>query len=211
MPDSFGAQLGVELTFPESGCGYWIATTEAVYTTPFCYIKQGAEWSLYRSRLDMQSNTEIPICSWIGTPFGPDCIGAQARVGYVQPGKWSADFEYLFVAHGTNSVGLFGNDIEHLGKKYYGYYPSVLYKIYKETGGLKGLSASDAASLARTHRLTGIVQYTNCITMKGSYTLNEHFQFGGRTSYMFIFNNKNTSASFAHGIELSFSCTYTLL
>jgi len=205
MPDSFGAQLGVELTFPESGCGYWIATTEAVYTTPFCYIKQGAEWSLYRSRLDMQSNTEIPICSWIGTPFGPDCIGAQARVGYVQPGKWSADFEYLFVAHGTNSFGLFGNEIDvGGGKKYYSYYPSVSFKLGE-------ITAAKAAEIARKKSLTGIVQYTNCVTLKGNYTLNEHFQFGGRTSYMFIFNNKNVSGSFAHGVELSFSCTYTML
>ena len=212
FPDSFGVQLGVELTFPESGGGYWIATTEAVYTTPFCYVKQGAEWSLYRERFNMQDNCNIPICSWIGTPFGPDCIGAQARVGYVQPGKWSADFEYLFVAHGTNSFGLFGNEIDvGGGKKYYSYYPSVLYKIYKKKGGTQGLSASDAASLARTHRLTGIVQYTNCITLKGNYILNKHFQFGAQTSYSFVFNNKNVSGSFAHGIELSLSCTYTML
>ena len=129
----------------------------------------------------------------------------------MQPGKWSADFEYLFVAHGTNSFGLFGNQIEIDGKKYYSYYPSVLYKIYKKTGGTQGLSASDAASLARTHRLTGIVQYTNCITLKGNYILNNHFQFGAQTSYTFVFNNKNVSGSFAHGVELSLSCTYTML
>lgn len=203
MPDSFGAQLGVELTFPEIGGGYWIATTEAVYTTPFCYIKQGAEWSLYRSRLDMQDNCNTPICSWIGTPFGPDCIGAQARVGYVQPGKWSADFEYLFVAHGTNSFGLFGREIKKVDKTYYNYYPLMRFRFGE-------ITAAEAAEIARKKSLTGIVQYTNCITLKGSYTLNEHFQFGGRTSYMFIFNNKNISASFAHGVELSFSCTYTM-
>lgn len=206
MPDSFGVQLGVELTFPESGGGYWRATTEAVYTTPFCYIKQGAEWSLYRSRFDMQSNTGIPICSWIGTPFGPDCIGAQARAGYVQPGKWSADIEYLFVAHGTNSFGLFGKEFDPSGsgKKYYNYYPSVSLK-------LGNITAAEAAEIARKKSLTGIVQYTNSITLKGTYTLNKHFQFGGRTSYTFIFNNKNVDGSFAHGVEFALSCTYTML
>ncbi|MBQ9494572.1 MAG: hypothetical protein IJR50_02900 [Treponema sp.] len=207
MPDSFGVQTGAEFTFPDKHNGWWLCTLEGVYTSPFFYIKHGAEWSLYSARQDMQGNSN-PVCSWIGTPFGPDCIGAQLRVGYRHMQKWSCTMEYLFVAHGTNSFGLFQNTVTINGKEYYSYYPAVRRKL---VGTTAALTDEEAASLARTLRLTGVVQYTNCITLKGTYMINNHFAFAARLSYMFIFNNKNKLGVFAHGVELSTSFTYTLL
>lgn len=116
--------------------------------------------------------------------------------------------EYLFVAHGTNSFGLFQNTVTINGKEYYSYYPAVRRKL---VGTTAALTDEEAASLARTLRLTGVVQYTNCITLKGTYMINNHFAFAARLSYMFIFNNKNKLGVFAHGVELSTSFTYTLL
>lgn len=204
MPDSFGAQLGFELTLPDNRHnGWWIGTLEAVYTTPYLYMKQGADWSLYSERYDMQTNGDSPICSWIGTPFGPDALGAQARFGYSKPSKWSCELDLLFLAHGTNSFGIFDNTVTINGVEYYAYYPSVLYR-------LGFLGAEEAANIARDYRLTGTVQYTNQITAKGSVKLNRHFELNAQGTYSFIFNNKNEEGAFAHGFEAALALEYLL-
>lgn len=203
MPDSFGGQLGFEVTVPDRRNGWWTGTLEGVYTTPFCYIKQGADWSLYSSRTDMQSNGGSPICSWIGTPFGPDAIGIQARAAYEQPGKWNCELDYLFVAHGTNSFGIFDNTIEINGVEYYSYYPSVLRKM-----GL--VTDQEAEDIARSYELTGTVQYTNQITAKGKYIFNNHLNLSAQATYSFIFNNKNEGGEFAQAFEGILALEYTL-
>ncbi|MEE0885651.1 MAG: hypothetical protein UIB61_01970 [Treponema sp.] len=194
IPDGIGFQAGFELTVPDRNNGWWTGTLEGIYTTPFCYIKQGADWSLYSTRNDMQSNSSVPLCSWIGSPFGPDAIGFQTRIGYSQISKWNAELDYLFLAHGTNSFGLFNNTIEIDGKKYYAYYPSVLRKM-----GL--ITDEEAENIARTYVLTGSVQFTNRITAKASYNITQHMNLSGRATYSFIFNNKNEEGNFAHGFE----------
>ncbi len=203
IPDGIGFQAGFELTVPDKNNGWWTGTLEGVYTTPFCYIKQGADWSLYSTRNDMQSNSSVPLCSWIGSPFGPDAIGFQARVGYSQISKWNAELDYLFLAHGTNSFGLCNNTIEIDGKKYYAYYPSVLRKM-----GL--ITDEEAENIARTYVLTGSVQFTNRITAKASYNIAPHMSLSGRATYSFIFNNKNEEGNFAHGFEGSLIFEYKL-
>ena len=204
IPDSLGAQLGFELTVPESKAGgWWTGTLEGVYTSPYLYIKQGADWSLYSKRYNMQSDTDIPICSWIGSPFGPDAVGIQTRLGYTLPKKWSGEIDYLFLAHGTNSFGIFDNTIEIGGETYYAYYPSVLYRM-----GL--LSADQAANIARDYKLTGTVSYTNQITLKGSFNINKHFTLNGQGTYSFVFNNKNVGGDFEHGIEVAMALEYSM-
>ncbi|AEE15748.1 hypothetical protein [Treponema brennaborense] len=208
MPDSLGGQLGFELTIPGNDNGWWLGTLEGIYTTPFLYIKHGAEWSLYRERYNMQSNGKLPICSWIGTPFGPDCVGLQARIGYSVPQKWNAEINYLFVAHGTNSFGLLDNTVTIDGKTYYAYYPSVLYKLNQEGKG--GLTAQEAEQLAQSYQLTGIIQYTNQIVLKSSYSIDDHLTLNGHAAYTFIFNNKNQQGIFEQGFELSLALTYSV-
>ena len=204
LPDSLGAQLGFELTVPDNAHGgWWTGTLEGIYTTPYLYVKQGADWSLYSSRYNMQSHGSSPICSWIGTPFGPDATGFQTRLGYSRLRKWNAELDYLFVAHGTNSFGLFANTVEVDGETYYAYYPSVLYRM-----GL--LSEEQAANIARDYKLTGTVQFTNQITLKGSYRFNEHFVVDGRGTYSFVFNNNNEAGEFAHGLEATLALEYLL-
>ena len=204
MPDSLGGQLGMELTIPDNRHnGWWIGTLEGIYTTPYLYLKQGKDWSLYSERYNMQSDSDYPICSWIGTPFGPDALGFQARIGYSKIRKWNAEIDYLFVAHGTNSFGLFDNTVEINGETYYAYYPSVLYRL-----GLLGYA--DAANVARDYKLTGTIQYTNQVTLKGTYVINKHLELNGQGIYSFIFNNKNEPGDFQHGFEFSVALEYTV-
>lgn len=203
MPDSLGIQLGAEFTKSDRNGGWWLGTLEGIYTTPYLYIKQGSEWSLYSYRYDMQKNGKYPLCSWIGTPFGPDALGFQTRLRYEQFGKWNTEFNFLFLAHGTNSFGLFNSKVVIDGVEYSAYYPSVLRKM-----GL--ISDDDAVDMARTYKLTGTVQFTNQITLKGNYILNDHLNFNAQLVYSFIFNNKNKTGDFAHGMELSLGMEYKL-
>lgn len=196
LPDSFGIQLGIEYSKTDKSGGYWFSALEGIYTSPFLYIKQGSLWSLYSSRFDMQKNGSVPICSWIGSPFGPDAIGAKAVLRYERPCKWNLEAGYLFVAHGTNSFGLFSSKVLIDGVEYSAYYPSVLRSM-----GL--ISDKEAIDMARTLNLTGIIQYTNQIELNGKYFLNEHVSFNSKIVYSFVFNNKNQEGVFAHGIELS--------
>ncbi len=207
LPNSLGGQLGIEYTLPFKE-GWFFGALEGVYTSPYFYLKQGADWSLYSKRYNMQSYGSVPIYSWIGSPFGPDSIAGQFKFGYKKLGKWSAEVDYLFVAHGINSFGLFnkkitvkdeyGNDIEIDA-----YYPSVLLKSGKNT-------AEEAKEMARSMYLKGNVQYTNEITLKGSYILNNHFSFDASFTYTFIFNNHNVLGDFEQGIQMCFGAKYML-
>ena len=207
-PDGWGYQGGVEVKIPEKHGGWYAAGLEAIYTTPFLYIKQAKEWSLYSYRYNMQSNGSTPLCSWIGTPFGPDAIGLQAKFGYNKPEKWSVEGNYLFLAHGTNSFGIFSEystytDSEGNKYMYNSYYPTV--KLY--TGEV---SADKAANIARDFKLTGTVQFTNQIAVKGKYAFNDHFSANGQLMYEFVFNNGNISGNFQQGIELALGLNCSL-
>ncbi len=207
-PDGWGYQGGIEVKIPEKHGGWYAAGLEAIYTTPFLYIKQAKEWSLYSYRYNMQSNGSVPLCSWIGTSFGPDAIGLQAKFGYNKPEKWSIEGNYLFLAHGTNSFGIFSEYSTYTdsdGNKYMynSYYPTV--KLY--TGEV---SADEAANIARDFKLTGTVQFTNQIAVKGKYVFNDHFSANGQLMYEFVFNNGNISGNFQQGIELALGLNCSL-
>ncbi|WP_051537717.1 hypothetical protein [Treponema sp. C6A8] len=210
-PDGWGYQGGVEIKIPEEHGGWYSTGFEAIYTTPFLYIKQAKEWSLYSYRYNMQSNGSTPLCSWIGTPFGPDAIGFQTKFGYTMPKQWSAEANYLFLAHGTNSFGIFSKYAkdEDAGRYYNNYYPTVLLKA-GERGEEGGLSADEAASIARDFRLTGTVQFTNQIAVKGSYTFNDHITAKGQLMYQFVFNNNNESGNFQQGMEIALALNCSL-
>lgn len=202
-PDSLGFQIGAEYILAEKSGGYFTFNFEGVYTTPFLYIKQGADWSLYRKRFDMQDQKLNPICSWMGSPFGPDCVGFQISAEYRKPLKYSIASKYLFVAHGTNSFGLFNSEVEKDGKYYNSYYPSAMYRQ-------ELLDWNAAHAMGRSYALTGVVQYYNAINVSGEYTLNDHVTFRGNFVYAFVFNNKNIEGNFAQGVEVELSAKLTL-
>ncbi|WP_192807769.1 hypothetical protein [Treponema sp. JC4] len=203
VPDGWGYQAGVEVKIPEEHGGWYAAGIEAIYTTPFLYIKQAKEWSLYSYRYNMQSNGDTPLCSWIGTPFGPDAIGFQAKFGYTMPKKWNAEADYLFVAHGTHSFGIFSQYADDGEGTYNSYYPAVKFR-----NGL--YSAEDAEKEARDFRLTGTVQFTNQLAVKGSYSFNDHITAKAQLMYQFVFNNNNKSGNFQQGMEIALALNCSL-
>ena len=216
LPDGLGFQLGADFTHADKHGGIWKYNLEGVYTNPYLYVKHGADWSMYRTMDIMNHSAEGPVCSWIGTPFGPDAFGGQFTVEYKQLDKWKAGASYLFMAHGENSFGMFSkkttvpDDAEkYAGREYYYYYPAVQYRIGKD-GLYGGLSAEDSEAAARSWNLTGTVQYTNRLGLFSFYRFNSHFMIEGQAIYNIIYNNKNISGNLQHGVELGLAGTYYL-
>lgn len=208
IPDGIGLQLGIEVQHGDKSGGMYKFVLEGIYTNPFLYIKHGAEWSMYRKSYSMTKNGTIPICSWIGTPFGPDSLGGQISAEYKYLDKWSAELSYLFMAHGENSFGLFSHKTTRDGREFYDYYPAAKYRLYKDQWTPDQIAENER--FARSWALTGIIQYTNRITAHGSYKFNEHFSIEGQVIYTIIFNNNNIFNNFQHGIEAGIAGTISL-
>lgn len=209
IPDSFALQLGMEYIIPLKNNFNWMHfSLEGVYTTPYMYLKQSGDWSLYRERYNVHSFGGIPIRSWIGSPFGPDSIGCEFNASYNIFDKFNIDISYLFVAHGINSFSLFDKKItveneNRIPIEISGYYPSVLYKNGE-------LTAAEALSLGREHYLTGAIQYTNEIALESKYKLNDNFEFNSKLSFIYIFNHKNIYNVFEFGFEGFFNIKFNL-
>ncbi len=201
IPDSYAYQLGVEVSLPVKE-GYLTTSLEGVYTTPFCYLKQTKAASLARVREeDADSYGLGKIASWIGSPFGPDAIGGQLSAEYDCPMKFKAGLAYLFVAHGTNSFGLFNKKKNIDGVDYESYYPQAKY--------LQGDDPEETRAM-RTLALTETVQYTNRISLSGQYYFMKNLSAEAMAAYTFIFNNKGQGGVFAHGLEFTLSARYSL-
>lgn len=215
-PNGIGTQFGTEVVIPHKKQGFFKIGLEAIYTSPYLYLKDTPDSSLIKERYDMQTPKNIPLYSWIGSPFGPDCIGGKALVKYENMQKWGAEASYLFLAHGTNSFGLF-NQYGYIGgydQKFYIFYPRAYRGFLQNDGkfsnGEAHLSEAEIESWARDMGLTGTVSFNNCLTLSGYYSLNKHFRFDASVSYIFCFNYKNEKNRFEQGVELATSVKYTL-
>lgn len=204
IPDGMGFQLGAEYNWADWQTGYYYSGIEAIYTSPYLYYKSGPEWSLYRARYNVQKNSATPICSWIGSPFGPDAAALMIKLGYNNPGSFSWEFSNLFVAHGENSFQLFNQTATDAdGNVWYAYYPSVLYSL-----GI--LSSDEAASIASSWALSGLVQFTNRASFSATFDLNKFISFEGSFSYIAIYNANHVKGNIQQGFELFISANLHL-
>ena len=215
-PDSIGGQLGVELIIPDRHKGYWTGVVEAVYTSPFMYLKQSPHWSLVRARNDQLNGSRNPIYSWMGSPFGPDTIAGYLGISYERPGNWEAGLSYLFAAQGTNGTELFSRkktltaadgikteDGTPIEGDWYDYYP----RVQISTGSA---TEEEAAARARTMWLTGTIQYKNQLVLQGSYYILDNLKVSGKCGYTFVFNNQHKAGNFQQGVELALALSYNL-
>ena len=200
VPDSFAYQLGTEVSLPLAS-GYFTTALEGIYSTPFCYLKQTQAASLARVR-ESSDAPYVPgrIATWLGTPFGPDALGGQLSAAYDVPLKFKAGAEYLFMAHGTNSFGLFDKRNPNNKELEY-YYPQAMY--------LQG-EDPEVTKAMRTYNLTETIQYTNRISLSGEYYFMKNLSAQAKAAYSFIFNNKGHGGEFAHGLEFTVNAKYSI-
>ncbi len=206
VPDSLGGQLGFEYNFSLQNEGYLTANLECLYTSPYLYVKQSPDWSLFRSRTSPNMNGCVN--TWIGSPFGPDCFAVQLYTKYDPISNWDISFGYLFKIHGeNNAISLFSNSYDSQ-KGIYTYYPSVEYEIAQENENSQGMSA--AKNKGRYMWMTGNAEYTHQLAIKANFSPINKLKFTGQFIYDFIFNHKNQPENFQHGFEFSFAAEYSL-
>lgn len=215
LPNAFGIQTGTEAWFNGSNGSIWKLNAEGIYTSPFLYVKQKPECSLLRQRFDKMYSYlgygSETIDSWMGTPYGPDCMGGDIYLKYEQPEKWSVSLEYSMVMHGENDWTMFNKKAEakngpdaYKGEEIYNYYPSVRYYI-TETGTFE-----ENRDLARSNWLTGTIETLHTLSLGASTYCSRNLKVSGKASYMLDFNCEHVSGNFQHGLELLLAVSYNV-
>lgn len=202
-PDSLGGQLGFQFTVPLENNARIISTAEFVYTSPYLYIKQSPDWSFWSKRTEQGSGEDV--CSWIGSPFGPDCFAAFFSCEYKDEGKWNLTFEYLFKIKGQNNSLIFDRTKEISGENIYIYYPYAQY-IDSESE----LDKLAAINKGRYMWMTGIPEYSNRFSLYGEYKITKNISLYAKCAYSFAFNSNNLKNVFDQGIEFGIGCEYMI-
>lgn len=204
-PNSIGLQAGADYSFLLQNNDTLNFAAEFIYNSPYMYIKQTPSASLYKFRIDMQ--TKEKVYSWIGSPYGPDCIGGIFDIEYKNP-KFSAGLGYSLLVHGQNDISIFESMTDD--GKYYDYYPSVEYKLRKE-GYITDEDEEALYQKAMSMKISGIQQITNSVTVKGSYLFNEKFEINGQIIFDYIMNSKHQKNNNDFGVEFDIAFTYKIL
>ena len=204
-PNSIGLQLGANYSYYFENNSSLNFKGEFIYNSPFMYVKQTPSASLYKFRIDMQ--TKEKVYSWIGSPYGPDCLGGDLNIEYSHP-FFKVGIDYTILAHGQNDFTLFESMTKD--KQYYDYYPSVEYKLRKE-GYATDEDEDQLYKKAMTLKLSGIKQITNSVAINGAYFINDNFELNGRILFNYILNNKHLKNKNDFGVEFDIAVTYKIL
>ena len=187
IPDSFGFQGGMEASVPFKK-GYFYGGFEGLYTNPWLYICDDADWSFYRSRLDLIKNPNTPVHSWVGSPYGPDTIGFSGKIGYEILSSWSAFLSYKTITKGENSFNVFyqvGPDGRNT------YYP-------------------DSIEEATLKTPTGIPEVLHSVSLSLSYSPLSWIDISSELSYTVLSNLNHKEGEKGSGFEAVFSCSVSL-
>lgn len=201
-PNSIGLQLGGEYNLYTENAGTFAFGLEGVYTSPYMYMKQTPSASLYRVRTDMQ--TKASVYSWIGTPFGPDCLAGQFKLEYKPNHKQKYEIDYLLCAKGTHDFSTFDQTYDGI----YSYYPSVVWYLIEKKNYNE--SFDDLYDDATSLELTGIPSITNQICVKGDFNLTDKMSINAKLVYSYIINNQNIKGNNQGGFEGSLAFSYSL-
>lgn len=215
-PNSIALQAGCDWNVYLNSGAQLALNAEGVYTSPYMYIKQVPSSSLYRWRTDMQ--TKSRVYSWIGSPFGPDCIAGSLSVEYKPQNKWQLKLNYLFAAKGEKddpaelfhyAVDANGDPITDAdGNVYYDYYPSVKFKL-QDLGYVPVTESNDELyDDAMSMLPTGILQMTHQLALSGTYTFDSSWQLSGQMVLNYILNSEHVRGKNEMGAEFALSVKY---
>lgn len=207
-PNGIGGQLGSLYVIPFKN-GRFSFALEGSYAQPYLYIKESPNWSLVRTYAENMGSKRYPFYEWIGSPFGPDTISGEFKAGYELPNKYSVDLIYLFMARGEMSgTRVFTSMTDSDGSYAWGgVYTGNDYPddwCYPEKSRMGAEKAKAMQSLVTP---TGIPEYVNRISLRGTYNFNSKVEALVQPSFVYIFNNNHESKNFACGFEIATACS----
>ncbi len=210
-PNGIGGQLGSLYSIPLKK-GRLHFALEGSYVQPYLYIKESPNWSLVRTYCENMGSKKYPFYEWIGSPFGPDTISGEFKAGYDSAAKFSVDLIYLFMARGEMSgTRVFTSMVNPDGRYSWG-------GLYTGTDvpdgwcypGSNGMSQEEAKKRQGWVTPTGIPEYVNRISVRGTYDMDSIVEFTLQPSFVFIYNRNHNEGSFASGFELAGACSIKL-
>lgn len=213
-PNGRGGQIGGTYALPYKD-GRFAFSLEGSYAEPYLYIKESPNWSLVKTYVENMGSKRYPFYEWVGSPFGPDTISAEAKIGYEVPQKWSLDLIYLFMARGEMSgTNVFtnmknGDDYAWGGLFTGNDYPNGWCYPDSSKNDSTG-SAMGQEEAKRRQRLvtpSGTPEFVNRISLKTSYAFNSQLDCTFQSSYVFIFNYGHESGVFKSSLEIAFACS----
>lgn len=209
-PNTIGLQFGADYSLIFSDLSKLQIEAEYIYNSPYMYIKQTPSASLYRVRMDMQTHENV--YSWIGSPYGPDCMGGELKLTYDRNTKWKVELGYAFIAKGEHDFSIFERTVYNPDSdaEYYNYYPSVIYKLQEDEISDKEYTNDQLYDMAMDFGMSGVKQYNNIINLKASYEINEHFELTGQIQYNYIINNLHIENKNDAGLEVDLAVTYNI-
>lgn len=138
---------------------------------------------------------------WMGNPLGPDTIAAQVSIGYDEPGHWSLDLIYNFVAKGE-----FGGD-NALRKSGWDFYSNNTDKDLKDPVNWP-YAHNDKRSFSSP---SGTPEFTNSISLKASICPIRWLTINIQPSYIFVNNFKNMPGINRQSFQLVLSTKIELI
>jgi hypothetical protein len=176
IPNSIAFLGGFESWIPMAKTGYLYLGAEGVYTSPWMYTLQNKGWSYYRSWRELVSpDTSEYINNWTGSPFGPDSIAVQAKIGWKIPGKYAVYAGWRMWINGEIDSSIFDNA---------DYYPSTAEEAVVSTP-------------------TGTAVYDNRLFVNGDWDVTPWLNLGSTISAGWIENKDHDSGKNAFSMEFA--------
>lgn len=206
-PNGLGIQGGTDFFIPAAG-GRFRFSVEGSWADPYLYIKESPNWSMVRTYSENIGDYSV-FYEWLGSPFGPDTISAELKMGYEVPSKWAVDLIYLYMARGEYSgSSVFnpsvwggskrpdnGDELGDRSRSGYSWPFPDTYEGDKNQGYRKSLQSLASPS--------GTPEYVNRLSLRGTIKPTEYLTFVLQPSFVMILNRHNQQGENVHGFEVA--------
>ncbi len=215
-PNGMGGQLGGKYNHA-FGKGRLTFALEGSYAQPYLYIKESPNWSLVRTYVENMGDKKYPFYEWIGSPSGPDTVSCELDVGYEIPQKWAVNLIYLFMARGEMSENNVFTSMTSSGSYDWGGlntgtdYPEGWCYPERDDGRYNSVFPDKTPKqLQRLIAPTGIPEFVNRISLRGTYCFSPKIECVLQPSVVFIYNNNHEEGNFDAGVEIAAACSVKL-
>ena len=206
-PSASGYIVGTRFSYPLND-GVLYGSVEGAYTDPYLYLRDdGDSYDPYKygnsfivgfPEFVSSSHKSNYDLNFVGYRYGGDAIVADLRVGYEKPGKWLAEGEFMYMAHGTFDVYTrWDNDIVPGGDND----PMAPSDDHPDDGSyLEGSNWQERNAASHTFVLT----------LKGAITPIKSLDVFGRTDLIAILNNGNIKGETAVDLQFTLGVKYSV-
>lgn len=219
-PSAMGYMLGATYV-KQTKLGTLTLNGEAAYTDPFLYLRDGGFGEKgsdvnYRNQVKGQYGINYVVAlrdiyqaggnvqyteEFLGYRYGGDAIVANLNAKLDNWGKWNAEANLFFMAHGTFDQWTVWTRIN----------PSTLHPEYPTESPITPTTShitenhKDANASSRDS-----IEYTFDLTLKGGYTFTEHLAISAQLDYIFVLNPGNIKSNgTSTDLQFTLSGTYS--